>query len=140
MHLQVWFVDGSAKTALPKEDLGKFHSGDCYIILYTYHSGEKREEFYLTYWIGKDSIPVISLSLFPTVIYNAPYFFFEMDITHLTIFKFSFLTFSGHSPICNVFCFFACDHHTICWMPWWCVFIDTFLTFLSFLCIIFCHN
>jgi hypothetical protein len=77
MHLQVWFVDGSAKTALPKEDLGKFHSGDCYIILYTYHSGEKREEFYLTYWIGKDSIPVISLSLFPTVIYNAPYFFFR---------------------------------------------------------------
>ncbi|KAK1649941.1 hypothetical protein QYE76_067746 [Lolium multiflorum] len=55
--LEVWFVDGSAKTALPKEDLGKFHSGDCYIILYTYHSGEKREEFYLTYWIGKDSIP-----------------------------------------------------------------------------------
>lgn len=53
--LEVWCVDGSAKTALPKEDLGKFHSGDCYIVLYTYHSGEKREEFYLTYWIGKDS-------------------------------------------------------------------------------------
>ncbi|CAM0873252.1 unnamed protein product [Alopecurus aequalis] len=54
--LEVWCVDGSAKTALPKEDLGKFHSGDCYIVLYTYHSGEKREEFYLTYWIGKDSV------------------------------------------------------------------------------------
>ncbi|KAF7042881.1 hypothetical protein CFC21_052367 [Triticum aestivum] len=54
--LEVWCVDGSAKTALPKEDLGKFHSGDCYIVLYTYHSGDKREEFYLTYWIGKNSI------------------------------------------------------------------------------------
>jgi len=54
--LEVWCVDGSAKSALQKEDLGKFHSGDCYIVLYTYHSGEKREEFYLTYWIGKDSV------------------------------------------------------------------------------------
>uniref|UniRef100_A0ACD5WVP1 Uncharacterized protein n=1 Tax=Avena sativa TaxID=4498 RepID=A0ACD5WVP1_AVESA len=54
--LEVWCVDDSAKTALQKEDLGKFHSGDCYIVLYTYHSGEKREEFYLTYWIGKDSV------------------------------------------------------------------------------------
>jgi hypothetical protein len=67
--LEVWCVDGNAKTALPKEDLGKFHSGDCYIVLYTYHSGEKREEFYLTYWIGKDSVQVISFSLFPSVIY-----------------------------------------------------------------------
>ncbi|KAL5219060.1 hypothetical protein ABZP36_019744 [Zizania latifolia] len=55
--LEVWRVNGSAKTALPKEELGKFYSGDCYIFLYTYHSGDKREEFYLTYWIGKDSIP-----------------------------------------------------------------------------------
>uniref|UniRef100_A0A0E0D0S5 HP domain-containing protein n=1 Tax=Oryza meridionalis TaxID=40149 RepID=A0A0E0D0S5_9ORYZ len=55
--LEVYCVNGSAKTALPKEELGKFYSGDCYIVLYTYHSGDKREEFYLTYWIGKDSIP-----------------------------------------------------------------------------------
>ncbi|KAG8097407.1 hypothetical protein GUJ93_ZPchr0013g35403 [Zizania palustris] len=54
--LEVWCVNGSAKTALPKEVLGKFYSGDCYIVLYTYHSGDKREEFYLTYWIGKDSV------------------------------------------------------------------------------------
>ncbi|KAL5209085.1 hypothetical protein ABZP36_004708 [Zizania latifolia] len=54
--LEVWCVNGSAKTALPKEELGKFYSGDCYIVLYTYHSGDKREEFYLTYWIGKDSV------------------------------------------------------------------------------------
>ncbi|KAM0930039.1 hypothetical protein ACQ4PT_001217 [Festuca glaucescens] len=53
--LEVWCVDGNAKTPLPKEDNGKFYSGDCYIILYTYHSGDKKEEYYLNYWIGKDS-------------------------------------------------------------------------------------
>ncbi|KAG2551786.1 hypothetical protein PVAP13_9KG451600 [Panicum virgatum] len=54
--LEVWCINGSAKTALPKEELGKFYSGDCYIVLYTYHSGDKKEEFYLTYWIGKHSV------------------------------------------------------------------------------------
>jgi len=47
------------KTALPKEELGKFYSGDCYVVLYTYHSSDKKEEFYLTYWIGKNSVQVI---------------------------------------------------------------------------------
>jgi hypothetical protein len=64
---QVWCVDGNAKTAVPKEDIGKFYSGDCYIILYMYHSGDKREEYYLTYWIGKDSLAVIILCLLPLV-------------------------------------------------------------------------
>ncbi|KAK8445877.1 hypothetical protein SEVIR_9G402100v4 [Setaria viridis] len=54
--LEVWCINGSAKTALPKEELGKFYSGDCYVVLYTYHSGDKKEEFYLTYWIGKHSV------------------------------------------------------------------------------------
>jgi len=53
--LEVWCIDGNAKSALPKEDNGKFYSGDCYIVLYTYHSGDKKEEYYLNYWIGKDS-------------------------------------------------------------------------------------
>jgi hypothetical protein len=47
------------KIALPKEELGKFYSGDCYVVLYTYHSVDKKEEFYLTYWIGKNSVQVI---------------------------------------------------------------------------------
>ncbi|RLN23328.1 hypothetical protein C2845_PM07G34920 [Panicum miliaceum] len=54
--LEVWCVDGNAKTALPKEDIGKFYCGDCYIILYAYNSGDKKEEYYLSYWIGKDSL------------------------------------------------------------------------------------
>ncbi|KAH7679275.1 Villin/Gelsolin protein [Dioscorea alata] len=54
--LEVWCINGSAKTPLPKEEIGKFCSGDCYIVLYTYHSGEKKEEYFLSSWLGKDSI------------------------------------------------------------------------------------
>ncbi|CAI9287774.1 unnamed protein product [Lactuca saligna] len=53
--LEVWTIDGGAKKAVAHEDFGKFYSGDCYIVLYSYHTGEKKEEFYLCYWIGKDS-------------------------------------------------------------------------------------
>ncbi|CAK9182409.1 unnamed protein product [Ilex paraguariensis] len=54
--IEVWHINGSVKTPVPKEDIGKFYSGDCYIILYTYHSNDKKEDYYLCYWIGKDSI------------------------------------------------------------------------------------
>ncbi|KAF5802234.1 putative villin headpiece, villin/Gelsolin, ADF-H/Gelsolin-like domain superfamily [Helianthus annuus] len=54
--IEVWRINGSAKTPVPKEDIGKFYSGDCYIVLYTYHSNEKKEDYYLCCWIGKDSI------------------------------------------------------------------------------------
>ncbi|KAL8162317.1 hypothetical protein V2J09_013806 [Rumex salicifolius] len=54
--IEVWRVDGSAKISVPKEDIGKFYSGDCYIILYSYHSGDKKDDYYLCWWIGKDSI------------------------------------------------------------------------------------
>ncbi|RWR95385.1 villin-2 [Cinnamomum micranthum f. kanehirae] len=54
--IEVWRINGSAKTPVPQEEIGKFYSGDCYIILYTYHSGDKKEDYYLSCWIGKDSI------------------------------------------------------------------------------------
>ncbi|XP_039126962.1 villin-2-like [Dioscorea cayenensis subsp. rotundata] len=54
--LEVWCINGSAKTPLPMEEIGKFYGGDCYIIHYTYHSGEKKEEYFLSSWLGKDSI------------------------------------------------------------------------------------
>nr|XP_029152029.1 villin-2 isoform X6 [Arachis hypogaea] len=54
--LEVWRIDGNAKTPLPKEDIGKFYSGDCYIVLYTYHSGERKEDYFLCCWFGKNSI------------------------------------------------------------------------------------
>ncbi|GJZ42403.1 villin-3 isoform X1 [Tanacetum coccineum] len=53
--LEVWSIDGGAKTPVASEDVGKFYSGDCYIVLYSYHSREKKDDFYLCYWIGKDS-------------------------------------------------------------------------------------
>ncbi|GFP92221.1 villin-3 [Phtheirospermum japonicum] len=53
---EVWRIDGSAKTPVPSQEIGKFYSGDCYIVLYTYHSHERKEDYYLCYWIGKDSI------------------------------------------------------------------------------------
>ncbi|KAL6523255.1 Villin-3 [Orobanche gracilis] len=53
---EVWRVDGSAKTPVPFEDIGKFYSGDCYIVLYSYHSHERKDDYYLCCWIGKDSI------------------------------------------------------------------------------------
>nr|KAJ0202909.1 hypothetical protein LSAT_V11C500273630 [Lactuca sativa] len=54
--IEVWRIDGEEKTELPKEDIGKFYKGDCYICLYSYHSDEKKEDHYLCCWIGKDSI------------------------------------------------------------------------------------
>ncbi|KAF9679633.1 hypothetical protein SADUNF_Sadunf06G0035000 [Salix dunnii] len=54
--MEVWCINGSAKTPLPREDIGKFYSGDCYIILYTYHSGDRKEDYLLCSWFGNDSI------------------------------------------------------------------------------------
>ncbi|OIS99289.1 PREDICTED: villin-3-like [Nicotiana attenuata] len=54
--VEVWRINGSAKTPVPKEDIGKFYSGDCYIVLYNYHSHDRREDYYLCWWIGKDSV------------------------------------------------------------------------------------
>ncbi|GKU89863.1 hypothetical protein SLEP1_g3942 [Rubroshorea leprosula] len=54
--IEVWRIDDGAKIPLPKEDIGEFYSGDCYIVLYTYHSGDRKEDHFLCYWVGKDSI------------------------------------------------------------------------------------
>ncbi|CAN4089904.1 unnamed protein product [Withania somnifera] len=54
--LEVWRINGSAKTPVPKEDIGKFYGGDCYVVLYNHHSHERRDDYYLCWWIGKDSI------------------------------------------------------------------------------------
>ncbi|XP_073043122.1 villin-3-like [Primulina eburnea] len=56
--IEVWHINGGAKNLVPTEDIGKFYSGDCYIVLYTYHSSERKEDYYLCSWIGKDSAEV----------------------------------------------------------------------------------
>ncbi|XP_042412347.1 villin-2-like isoform X1 [Zingiber officinale] len=53
--LEVWLINGGAKNQIPKEEIGKFYSADCYIVLCTYRAGEKKDEYYLCCWIGKDS-------------------------------------------------------------------------------------
>ncbi|CAI9787539.1 unnamed protein product [Fraxinus pennsylvanica] len=54
--IEVWRIDGSSKIPVSSEQIGKFYSGDCYIVLYTYHSNERKEDYYLCFWIGKDSV------------------------------------------------------------------------------------
>ncbi|KAL7092879.1 hypothetical protein ACP275_11G009200 [Erythranthe tilingii] len=54
--IEVWLINGGAKTSVPDEDIGKFYSGNCYVVLYTYHHNERKEDYYLCCWIGKDSI------------------------------------------------------------------------------------
>lgn len=51
---EMWCIDGEEKMPLPKEDIGKFYCGDCYVCLYSYHSNEKKEDHYLCCWFGKD--------------------------------------------------------------------------------------
>uniref|UniRef100_A0A1D1Z314 Villin-2 n=1 Tax=Anthurium amnicola TaxID=1678845 RepID=A0A1D1Z314_9ARAE len=53
--IEVWRINGSAKTPIPGEEIGKFYSGDCYIVLYTYHPSDRKEEYLLSCWMGNDS-------------------------------------------------------------------------------------
>ncbi|KAH9293450.1 hypothetical protein KI387_041356 [Taxus chinensis] len=55
--LEVWRVNNNSKAPVRKEEIGKFYGGDCYIILYTYHSGERKEGYYLCFWLGQESTP-----------------------------------------------------------------------------------
>jgi hypothetical protein len=53
--LEVWYIDANSKTVLSKDHVGKLYSGDCYLVLYTYHSGERKEDYFLCCWFGKNS-------------------------------------------------------------------------------------
>ena len=54
--LKVWSVNNNTKAPIPKEEVGKFYSQDCYIILYTYHTGgDRREDYFLCFWLGQQS-------------------------------------------------------------------------------------
>ncbi|KAJ7546195.1 hypothetical protein O6H91_08G029400 [Diphasiastrum complanatum] len=54
LKLQVWRVMGDSKTQIFAEEHGKFYSGDCYIVLYTY-PGDRKEDYLLCSWFGKHS-------------------------------------------------------------------------------------
>uniref|UniRef100_A0A0C9S493 TSA: Wollemia nobilis Ref_Wollemi_Transcript_25648_3389 transcribed RNA sequence n=1 Tax=Wollemia nobilis TaxID=56998 RepID=A0A0C9S493_9CONI len=53
--LEVWHVNNNSRTPVPKEDIGKFYSEDCYITLYTYHTEDRREDYFLCLWLGQQS-------------------------------------------------------------------------------------
>ncbi|KAH9305777.1 hypothetical protein KI387_010181, partial [Taxus chinensis] len=53
--LEVWSVNNNVKTPVPKEEVGKFYSEGCYVILYTYHKEDRREDYFLCSWLGKQS-------------------------------------------------------------------------------------
>lgn len=57
--LQVWHVDGDAKTPLSDSNISKFYSGDCYIFQYTY-PGDSGEEYIIGTWFGNQSVEVIT--------------------------------------------------------------------------------
>ncbi|MCO5582788.1 hypothetical protein L7F22_036687 [Adiantum nelumboides] len=52
--LEMWRISGTAKSAVASEEVGKFFSGDCYLVLYTY-PGDRKDEYFLCQWIGKQS-------------------------------------------------------------------------------------
>lgn len=52
--LEVWRINGSEKTAVAPEEVGKFFSGDCYVAVYT-NNGEGKDEYFLYSWVGKSS-------------------------------------------------------------------------------------
>lgn len=56
--LQVWVIEGKVgkwdKVPVPEEKHGQFYGGDCYILLYTYQVN-KRDEYIIYFWQGKDS-------------------------------------------------------------------------------------
>lgn len=54
--LEVWLVNNNTKVPVPTEEVGKFYSQDCYIILYTYHTGgDRKEDYFLCLWLGQQS-------------------------------------------------------------------------------------
>eukprot|EP01018_Ginkgo_biloba_P027698 Gb_29107 [translate_table: standard] len=53
--LEVWRVNNNAKVLVPREEVGKFYCEECYIILYTYNSGDRKEDYFLCFWLGQQS-------------------------------------------------------------------------------------
>ncbi|XP_043192707.1 advillin-like [Amphibalanus amphitrite] len=51
---EIWRVEDFDLKPVPTDKYGKFFSGDCYVILYTYHA-RGREEQIIYYWLGSHS-------------------------------------------------------------------------------------
>ncbi|CAI5996729.1 unnamed protein product, partial [Closterium sp. NIES-64] len=53
-EMKVWRVNGSNKTLVAAEDMGRFHSGDCYVVQYTF-TRDRKFEYVVFLWVGRDS-------------------------------------------------------------------------------------
>ncbi|CAI7792896.1 unnamed protein product [Closterium sp. NIES-54] len=53
-EMQVWRVNGSNKTLVAAEEVGRFHGGDCYIVQYTF-TRDRKFEYVVFLWVGRDS-------------------------------------------------------------------------------------
>lgn len=56
-QLQIWVINNFQKVELPKHLYGQFHTGDSYILLYTYLNSFKATCYMLYFWLGRDSSP-----------------------------------------------------------------------------------
>ena len=52
---QVFRVENFDLVSIPPEDFGKFYSGDCYVILYTYVVN-KKEKHIIYFWLVRINI------------------------------------------------------------------------------------
>ena len=48
-------MDGDLKKDVAPGEVGKFYDSSCYIVLYTYQGEERKEEYLLCNWIGRQS-------------------------------------------------------------------------------------
>lgn len=53
-NLKIWVIQNFEKVPVPQSHYGQFHSGDSYILLYTY-SKNRAEQYIIYFWLGNDS-------------------------------------------------------------------------------------
>ncbi|CAI5517769.1 unnamed protein product, partial [Closterium sp. Naga37s-1] len=53
-EMKVWRVNGSNKTLVAAEEVGRFHGGDCYVVQYTF-TRDRKFEYVVFLWVGRDS-------------------------------------------------------------------------------------
>ncbi|KAE8682113.1 Glycine--tRNA ligase 2 [Hibiscus syriacus] len=50
IKIEVCCINDGAKTLWKTKYTDKFYSGDCYVVLYSYHSGEGKEDYFMNLW------------------------------------------------------------------------------------------
>lgn len=53
--VQAWRVENFAKVPVPESELGQFHAGDSFLLLYSYETPQGKEAWIIYFWQGRDS-------------------------------------------------------------------------------------